>query len=500
MLLERDVIAAYEQLLKRPPENFALIKDQISQHENLNSLISAIFASGEFQERHPEIDPAQMRFLVENTTHYQPLYGLSVLTNPEYSRICFDRAWLIERSFGKKILKQLKFLDIGCNVGYFSMFLAAREAQVHGIDMGEREIQLAQTLAKFHGLSCQFTQSAFNEHALERIFPLKYDAVLLLSVLHHIIAVEGLDYAVSLLQRLLDRTITLFFEVGSNKEVHAEPWKDQAVSDTNEVLGRLTGCKIEHLGTTSAMSGGSSRELYRVDRDLTKISFSGTIDQGDFKTIFSANDTALMHRFYQSGNYFAKFYKLQDTRRDEHLALLNEVNAYNVLRGSGLAPNLIDWRLEKGIGALILEHTEGKTLSTVVHMKEKPENYSKKRTFARIVEFLRHLRKAGLYWNDLRSHNIVIQEDGEVKFIDFEMCGTVEMEDSLNMLRLLLLELEDGMPIYAVAFESVGQTRRMVPPKITPGLLCEELQPYAKILQASVTLDDFLERMEGEAA
>lgn len=51
----------------------------------------------------------------------------------------------------------------------------------------------------------------------------RYDVILCLSVMHHIILAEGMEIAQSILQRLVARTNhALFFEMGQSNEVNAD--------------------------------------------------------------------------------------------------------------------------------------------------------------------------------------------------------------------------------------------------------------------------------------
>lgn len=59
----------------------------------------------------------------------------------------------------------------------------------------------------------------------------------------------------------------------------------------------------------------------------------------------------------------------------------------------------------------------------------------------RIVQKFQLIRELGLYWNDCRHHNILIDEQGQPFLIDFELSSFVQVEDNLRRLKWTMWHL-----------------------------------------------------------
>ena len=78
----------------------------------------------------------------------------------------------------------LEFLDIGCGGGILTESIAARGAQVTGIDLGEAPLSVAKLHAIESGLNIDYQQIAAEDLAAQT--PEKYDVVSCLEMLEHV--------------------------------------------------------------------------------------------------------------------------------------------------------------------------------------------------------------------------------------------------------------------------------------------------------------------------
>jgi hypothetical protein len=152
---------------------------------------------------------------------YQPTpLGLSILGSGLAStRSCDDRLTLIREhlpQYSKNIL------DIGSNVGYYLFELSRMGYLCHGLESDPDLVcftSLMTYATGMRGVSCECGK--FDLSFVGRM-P-RYDVILCLSVIHHIILAEGMDVAESILQHLASKTNhVLFFEMGQSNEIQAD--------------------------------------------------------------------------------------------------------------------------------------------------------------------------------------------------------------------------------------------------------------------------------------
>jgi len=135
------------------------------------------------------------------------------------TRPCDDRLAIIKQHLprdGKNIL------DIGSNTGYYLFELAKLGYLCHGLEPDPELVcytSLMSYLMDAKGVSCECGKLDLS--FIERM-P-RYEVILCLSVMHHIILKEGIDVAESILENLVPKTNhILFFEMGQSNEIKAD--------------------------------------------------------------------------------------------------------------------------------------------------------------------------------------------------------------------------------------------------------------------------------------
>jgi SAM-dependent methyltransferase len=164
-------------------------------------------------------------------------------------------------------------LDIGCNVGYFSIQLATRGITTVGVEKSPKCYRLFLYAIRKLKLSNAGVLVFDVQPSTVRLLP-PADCVLFLSVWHHLVRTEGLAAAGDVLKGLWDKTGTaLFFESGEN-ELGAhwnlpplDPSPDQFFS--RYLTEQLDNARVEHLGQHDAFAPDGSpcrRSLFACHR------------------------------------------------------------------------------------------------------------------------------------------------------------------------------------------------------------------------------------------
>lgn len=149
-------------------------------------------------------------------------------------------------------------LDVGCNVGFFSISLAKMGVStvgVEGYDKYFRLFQHTKRTLKLENLSCL---DMYVSPKTVRLLA-KTDCVLLLSVWHHFVKYYGFETATNMLGTIWNRADKLLFFESGEVEMTAD-WGLPSMAPTPEAFLReylevhCTGGTVEHLGSHKAFS------------------------------------------------------------------------------------------------------------------------------------------------------------------------------------------------------------------------------------------------------
>jgi len=115
-----------------------------------------------------------------------------------------------------------RILDLGCSNGFFCYELAKRGGVVIGVDKNQEVLALNRKISAYYGWDIDF-YDAFLDPIFLRNLP-RYDAILFLSVLHHIFnntLVEPIERCRQVIATLAEKTDLLIFEIGQSGEPFA---------------------------------------------------------------------------------------------------------------------------------------------------------------------------------------------------------------------------------------------------------------------------------------
>ncbi len=203
--------------------------------------------------------------LLTKSQYYQPLYNFAIINKKQPERLCLDRADAIYHEM-KPWGQGQRILDIGCNLGFFSLYFADRGYKVSGIDNNRKHISICKILQKINRKEINFSVAEFSVDFLEHIQKNQYDMVFMFSVIHHVIAAHSLDFAQDLMAKLLEKIPTLFIELATDSEPTTSLWRSKVPSDELAVFAKCPHLKIEKLGSFSMNRNDVYRPLYKVSR------------------------------------------------------------------------------------------------------------------------------------------------------------------------------------------------------------------------------------------
>ncbi|SEP89494.1 O-antigen chain-terminating methyltransferase [Ectothiorhodospira magna] len=348
---------------------------------------------------------------------YQPVYG-----HPECSaaamRPCqdrLDRILAVHDALQQHLGRPPRVLDLGCAQGFFSLHLAARGAQVQGIDSDPASIALCQALAAEHpDLTVTFTQATV-ESLLEDFPADQYDLILGLSVLHHLIHAHGQDTISQWLTQVRAGAAALILELALKEE--PLPWAESLPADPLEILG--DSAFIHPLGHHPTHLSDLPRPLLVVsDRYWILPPGAGPIDSHTQQS----HDLAQGHyqgtrRYYRSGDRLIKHFRFDAPPAfDNSGELAREIHQLTHPPAGFTVPALLDYGSDPDAGWLIRQWWPGHLLLDELRQGPLPDHAP---VLLQVLDQLATLEAAGLYHNDLRPWNLLRRDDGTVALIDY---------------------------------------------------------------------------------
>lgn len=220
------------------------------------------------------LDEARFRLDVLTGMDYQPLPGVRTLRLQRARRDSGSWSRLEQIAHVVEEVGASTAVDVGANSGFFSLALAERGLDVVAIEPDPKYARVLDFMARraqVHGVVARMALT-INEQTLDLV-PVA-DAVLLLSVWHHMVRYSGLDAATSIVRQLWAHTRkVLFFDTGQ-KEMGAEfrlPDMTPSPREWIESYLRETCAdgEVRHLGSHQAFDPRGTpvmRELFAVVR------------------------------------------------------------------------------------------------------------------------------------------------------------------------------------------------------------------------------------------
>lgn len=414
---------------------------------------------------------------------YQVVYGHPELTQST-SRTCEDRLVSIGAVYdalAAELGRPLRVLDLGCAQGYFSLALAARGAEVRGVDFLDRNIALCQALAAENPqLKAQF-EVARVEDVIAAVQPGQYDLVLGLSVLHHVVHEHGVAQVCDWLGLLAEHCSVLLVELALREEPLY--WGQSLPEQPTALLRDFSFVhEVRRFPT----------HLSEIARPLVVASNSHCICGAQAWRIqrWSAEAHALSggthqatRRYFWLDGAFAKLIGFDGPRGalnqqefDNELTLLSQP-----LPGFAAAQLLGHCRSE-GQGLVVMEQLPGRLLLDVLQAGEKVQPLA---VLLPLLRQLEALEAAGRYHQDIRTWNLLLNDAGELRLIDFgsiapQARDCVWPENIFLAFLIFVHELVSGQVADPSAHRALPITPFDLPEPLRQWLLLAWQQPLAQ--------------------
>ncbi|GBU27339.1 hypothetical protein R84B8_00869 [Treponema sp. R8-4-B8] len=378
--------------------------------------------------------------MLSEVEYYQPAYmigGINIIPQRE----CKDRCRCIEKSLNTSVAG-LRILDIGSSLGYICYYFADRGAVTEGWESNPKNAEVARIIGQINGITAKFETKELYLEALDDIHIGKFDVLIILSVLHHIVHFKGLQYVQEIIKDLIEKVPILIVELALKNEDEtlfwneAQPENELAIFDLikDEII-------IEKIGEFPTHLSSKQRPLYKISKKKKNILINGKSYLYDKKTYFAYNDSELPYinpelgrNYYFSEKYIIKEYFLnadddnikQITAEISNMLFLNDISKIKTTK-------LIDFEISNNHAVVILSRDDGDLISDILSKKEiDPETVAKD-----VLEFLAVLEESNYHHNDIRSWNI-LWDGKHAQVIDYGlMSPIVKDDDIMSLLRVL---------------------------------------------------------------
>jgi SAM-dependent methyltransferase len=371
---------------------------------------------------------------------YQPVFKFEgSFRSRAVSRGCEDRCEFLYKELGDDT-PNLRILDVGCSMGYLSLFFAEKGASVTGLDFHEPNIDFCRTLSEITGIRASFTRAKFSMEYCRTVERGDYNVVFLFSVLHHVVSEFGLRTTQDMMADLLDKADVIYVELARRSEDVKFAWKDKLPENELDIFSGIPNLDVCLLGEFPALGETTIRPLYRVRKKTKRF---GRIEHRDFEVQYSAirDGRTRDRKYYVTDGLFTKCFIFSRQNMETFNRFSREACAYNFLgRHRNVLP-VHGIEVAGRTATITFPKLTGKPLSLLLHERDLPL----RETALSLLSLLVAFDSVGLFWNDLRAHNIAFYGKTLVGF-DFETANAIELENTRSLFLWLLWDLASRKP------------------------------------------------------
>jgi tRNA A-37 threonylcarbamoyl transferase component Bud32/2-polyprenyl-3-methyl-5-hydroxy-6-metoxy-1,4-benzoquinol methylase len=370
----------------------------------------------------------QLKRIAGHIEPYQPAYGLPGVVDAPHrdsSERCRTIESYLQPVAGKRIL------DLGASLGFFSYYFADRGASVEAWESHPKNAEVARKIGELNGIAVDVKTKEFNAETVLTVPYGTFDAAFVLSVFHHIIRYNGLEYTQHLVKELLDRVPIMIVELAKKGEDPDLPWDASQPDDELAIFDIVKDdVTIKKLGDFKNHLSDKTRPLYAIQKKKhvtvnTHVYQYQSVSSQAYKD--SPVPFANVHRrYYYGNNFIVKDYAFDAKSKGENLSqILNEVKVLNDLKTLKAtvyhAPVLLDFEIDYPQSAKVaIEKVEG-TLALELGAPLSAAHVSK--VVKDVLRTLSDLEALGLHHNDVRSWNIIIDSNGSAWLIDYGLAS-----------------------------------------------------------------------------
>lgn len=372
----------------------------------------------------------RLKALLKEVEHYQPTYHVSGLIDTPM-RDSQDRCKTINAYLGD--VSGMRILDIGASLGYVCYYFSDRGAVTEGWEYNPKNVEVARLVGEINGIDTTIKTKAFDNETVTNIKKGDYDVVMLLSVLHHTIYYNSLEYTQKLMKKLLDNTPTVIVELARKGEDPKLYWDKKLPKNELEIFDLVKNdVEIKKIGEFSNHLSNKKRPLYTVTSKDKTIKVNNRSYKYDESRTLSYKNVMIEKRhrrnYYLSPNHIIKKYAFTDKKDGEDMRqIISEINTYLQTNKVHNMPHMIDFELTKERATIVLERIKGEL---IVDMIERKKDIDVNIVINDILKSLADLEGVELHHNDVRTWN-VIYDGKRASLIDYGLTSHTNKDNDL---------------------------------------------------------------------
>lgn len=383
--------------------------------------------------------------LLANVENYQPVYGLKgVIKNP--ARTSDDRCKVIHEAMGDVAGSHV--LDIGASLGYLSFYLADRGATVEAWEVSPQNAEVAQLISHINGIPAAIKTKELNLKTAQNVPNDMFDAVMVLSVFHHIIRFQGLEETQKMVKILLQKAPVLFVELAKKGEDPSLPWDESQPQNELDIFKGLD-VEIQKIGSFGNHLSKNERPLYMVKaKKVVEVNdrpyIYETITHAAYEKSPLRHINSSRRVYYFSREHIIKEYGLGglDEKRvnvpeaQTEIATLTSINKLKEKKQLHQRyPTVLDFEVTKKYSRTVIKRDNGVLLSDLPEMTKSKKQHVVKVVLKDVLSQLAELQTINLFHNDVRPWNIIYDEvEDEALLIDFGNASRVSEQDDVKQL------------------------------------------------------------------
>jgi O-antigen chain-terminating methyltransferase len=378
------------------------------------------------------ISEFEMRELVAKLPEcYQPIFGFPQL-DEAVSRQCDDRLMVIRdalESLAHHYGRPLRVLDLGCAQGFFSLSVADLCESVLGIDYLAANVDVCNAARDAAGLQHVRFETGEITEVIDKLKPGQFDVVFGLSVFHHLCHSQGWPAIADLLKKLAGVVDVQLLELAEATEPLY--WAPSLPADTIDLIRKIgfiypLGVFPTHLGEVARTLYFCSDRIWRLPESVSAFDhwtqqsheFAGNVHQGTRRYFFAHDMVAKTVRF--SGVLAEHSRKEYVSEETFFLKLAPRLaNAFPI-------PRLISIGSTREFGHVVAERLPGQPLSEAIL---KGIDFNEGEVLRQVLGQLVQLEARSLYHRDVRVWNILLDDAGTVRLLDFAAIGECPRDD-----------------------------------------------------------------------
>lgn len=168
--------------------------------------------AGEIQELIEQIKKAKLETWA-NIYHPLPFYEFGNLTTQVAPEVPYQRLQMILDAADGDVTDK-RVLDLGCNLGFYSLSLAHRGARVTGVELRTDYHDISRSIVDLYGMNVHFRNESLTPELIDEVGDV--DITLCFSMIQWVINQQGMDYGKQVLRQISRRSKLLMFDVSVN--------------------------------------------------------------------------------------------------------------------------------------------------------------------------------------------------------------------------------------------------------------------------------------------